>query len=197
MATAAEKMKAFSSQYGSAAANAAKGSKIFPQTILSAAAVESAYGTSGLTRSGNNFFGVKKGSSWTGATVTMRTAEQTKEGKVYYVNAEFRKYPTPEDSFKDYVRLLSTSRYVNAGVTSAANPEEQFKAIQKAGYATDVNYANKLTSIYNHIRDFNLSIIKSVGETVKNNKKTIMYTGLAVGFILLAVASYFYLKNDK
>lgn len=190
MATAAEKMSAFAVKYSSAAAAAAAGSKIFPQTILTAAALESSYGESGLTIQANNFFGVKAGSSWTGPTVTMPTKEQKPDGTVYTVNAAFRKYTSPEASFKDYVKLLSTSRYVNAGVTSAKTPEQQFAAIKKAGYATDVNYVSKLNSIYSSIKNMTFDFVKA-------HKKALVVTSTAAGLILLGVGLYLYFRNSN
>jgi flagellum-specific peptidoglycan hydrolase FlgJ len=140
-------IKKFFSTYKAEAIKAAAGSKVFPETILSAAYVESAGGKSLLTSKYNNFFGVKASSSWKGETVALNTKEQTKDGKVYTIKQDFRVYKTPADSFKDYVSFVSGPRYKKAGVLTAATPEAQIKAIKAAGYATAVNYAEILIKV--------------------------------------------------
>lgn len=145
------KANIFVETYGSYAKQAAQGTGIFPETILTAAALESGYAKSSLASVHYNFFGIKAGKSWTGKTITYNTKEQKADGTVYVVSAVFRKYDSPADSFKDYVKLLSTSRYVKYGVTTAKTPIEQFEKIKAAGYATDINYTTKLTKIFNSV----------------------------------------------
>jgi flagellar protein FlgJ len=159
-------MTLFFNKYGGFAANAAKGSKIFPQTVLSAAALESGYGKSGLAAKYNNFFGFKSSAGWKGKVVNMSTREQSNQGVESKIIAGFRVYPSPVDSFKDYVRLLQTERYVKGGVTSAKTPEEQFKAIQSSGYATDIKYSSKLTSIYQAVKDLKFTATTAVSSII-------------------------------
>lgn len=128
-------------------ANAAtQGSRIFPDTVLSAAFVESGGGRSQLSSKYNNYFGVKAGSNWKGAVVRLNTREVI-NGKQVMMLEPFRVYDSPEASFRDYVRLVSSPRYVRAGVTRAATPAAQIAAIKKGGYATDPNYVEVLTRI--------------------------------------------------
>lgn len=138
----------FAKKYAAAAMEATAGTDIFPAVVLSAAALESGWAGSGLSSNYNNFFGVKAGSTWFGKTVTMPTKEEV-NGQMVTVNAKFRAYDSALDSFRDYVRLLQTSRYNKAGVSDAATPAEQIQRIKDAGYATDSNYANKVISIIN------------------------------------------------
>jgi len=147
-------MTSFVQKFGSAAIAAAAGSTIFPETILTAAALESGYGKSKLSSQYNNFFGIKADSSWKGKSVVFATKEQDKNGKVFTVNAKFRHYDTVEESFRNYVKFISGPRYVKAGVTTAATVEKQFMAIKAGGYATDVSYVNKLKSIFNSVQDW-------------------------------------------
>lgn len=137
----------FYSKYKAAAAQAAAGTKVFPETILSVAAHESGYGKSLLASKYNNFFGIKADSSWTGKKIVFPTKEQDKSGNVFTVNAAFRWYDNAADSFRNYVKFISGPRYVKAGVLSAKNPADQFTALKKAGYATDVAYVNKLKDV--------------------------------------------------
>jgi flagellum-specific peptidoglycan hydrolase FlgJ len=146
----------FIGKYGEYAKTAATGSAIFPETILCAAALESGYAKSELSSKYNNFFGIKaqKGDGWTGKTVTYKTREQKASGEVYYVNAAFRHFDSPADSFKNYVKFITGPRYIKAGVTSAKSPVEQFEKIKAAGYATDVNYAGILSNMFNGVKDW-------------------------------------------
>ena len=101
-----------------------------------------------------NLFGIKAGSSWTGKVAEVTTTEYV-NGVAQKKVAKFRAYDSFEDSFKDYARLISDSpRYAKAreqtqSVTAFAT------GLQKAGYATDPEYAAKLSRAINttlHLR---------------------------------------------
>jgi flagellar protein FlgJ len=101
-----------------------------------------------------NLFGIKAGSSWTGKVAEITTTEYV-NGVAQKKVAKFRAYDSFEDSFKDYARLISDSpRYAKArqqtqSVTAFAT------GLQKAGYATDPEYAAKLSRAINttlHLR---------------------------------------------
>lgn len=158
MATQAE---LFKNKYLQEAIAASQGTKIFPATILAAAALESGYGQSQLAKQANNFFGIKASKGWTGEVVYFDTKEQDDKGNVYVVNAPFRKYPSAKDSFANYVKFVSGPRYVKAGVLTADTPQQQIERIKAAGYATDTKYVSKLTAM-----------LKSFGEMVSDNPGT-------------------------
>lgn len=122
--------------------------------------LESGYCGTDLARNANNVFGMKaelSGNAWCGSTWDGRstyrktTAEQTKAGKTYYVPADFRKYPCIEDSIRDHAAYLlnakngSKKRY--AGLTDARDYKSAITIIKNGGYATDVNYIGKISSI--------------------------------------------------
>lgn len=134
----------FVRKYLIAAQNASAGSKIFPATILAAAALESGNGRSALALKYNNFFGIKADVTWKGKKTVFETKEQDRSGKVFTVKAAFRWYDTAEESFRNYVHFVTGNRYINAGILTAASPAEQFASLHKAGYATDINYVIKL-----------------------------------------------------
>jgi N-acetylmuramoyl-L-alanine amidase len=175
---------AFRNKYRAAAIAATKGTKIFPEVVLSAAALESGYSKSGLSSIHNNFFGIKAGSSWKGATVEMKTKEQKPDGTIYTITAKFRKYATPEDSFKDYVKLVSSPRYARAGVLAATTPAEQIKAIKAAGYATDINYPAKV-----------LSVLKSFGNNLFEGITKNPIPSAAILLIVIAMVYYFNIQK--
>jgi len=86
----------------------------------------------------NNYFGIK---DFSGGGKTVGTHEVV-GGKTVAVNAAFRNYATPQDAFKGLSNLMDKPRY--AGVEAAGSLADAAHAIQKGGYATDPEYANKL-----------------------------------------------------
>ena len=57
----------------------------------------------------------------------------------------FRTYDSPADSFRDYAQLIKNSpRYASA--VGAGDAATFASALQQGGYATDPNYAAKLTA---------------------------------------------------
>lgn len=145
-----------------------KGTGIFPLTLLSQAIVESSGkvggiwipGQSTLSKLANNYFGIKASLGWKGATIALQTGEVI-DGKKVTITGTFRKYPSVEDSFRDYVKFLKENpRYEKSGVFQAKDVSDQAKRLQAAGYATDPNYATLISSIASRIRSFVPTIIK-------------------------------------
>lgn len=129
---------------------AATGSKILPDTIIAAAALESNYGKSGLASKYNNFFGRKPEKTWKGKTIVLPTKEFV-NGKWITINQGFKWYDSPADAFRDYVRLLTYSKRY-AAVSTKTTAKEQFEEIQKAGYATDPGYSQKLQQVWEGLK---------------------------------------------
>lgn len=126
---------------------ASKGTSLFPSVAMAQGILESNNGNSGLAKKANNHFGIKADESWRGKKMNFPTREVI-NGKDVMIDAYFRAYDNPVDSFIDHVRFLkSFKRYNN--VFTAKTPEQQAVEIQKAGYATDPNYAKLLISIIN------------------------------------------------
>ncbi len=95
-----------------------------------------------------NLFGIKAGASWTGKVAEVTTTEYV-NGKPQKCVQKFRAYDSYADAFKDYARLISESpRY--AKVKDQATTAHSFASgLQKAGYATDPDYAAKLSRAIN------------------------------------------------
>jgi flagellum-specific peptidoglycan hydrolase FlgJ len=72
------------------------------RVAASQAALESNYGKSAP---GNNFFGIKAGKSWKGATQKLKTWEVV-AGKKVSIKDSFRKYTDFKQSFKDWAKLV-------------------------------------------------------------------------------------------
>jgi flagellar protein FlgJ len=98
--------------------------------------------------SSHNLFGIKAGASWKGAVAQVTTTEVI-DGQPRKVVAKFRAYASYDESFRDYAQLMKDNpRY--ASVVTAGNSVEGFaKGLQRAGYATDPAYADKLTRVIN------------------------------------------------
>jgi flagellum-specific peptidoglycan hydrolase FlgJ len=145
----------FFKKYYNFAESATKGTGLSPILILSQAYVESGAGKSSLATKYNNFFGVKADKLWQGKTVILKTREQTKDGVSYTINDKFRIYSNPYESFIEQIKFLkSNPRYTKAGLfTYPDNFAKQADTLQKAGYATDINYANLLKSVSNNFVD--------------------------------------------
>ncbi|QRK07921.1 glucosaminidase domain-containing protein [Archangium violaceum] len=114
---------------------------------LAQALLESGAGKSSLATKGNNFFGIK--GEGPAGHVTMPTKEYSRSRGWHTVNANFRKYNTPAESFADHGKFLrENKRYANA--FKHTDDAAQFaREIHRAGYATDPGYADKLISIIN------------------------------------------------
>jgi flagellar protein FlgJ len=91
-----------------------------------------------------NLFGIKAGAGWTGKVAEVSTTEYV-NGVAQKTVAKFRAYDSYEASFRDYARLITQSpRYAQASQQTGS--VQAFAAgLQKAGYATDPNYAAKLS----------------------------------------------------
>ena len=98
--------------------------------------------------SSHNLFGIKAGAGWSGKVAQVMTTEVI-DGQPRKGVAKFRAYASYDDSFRDYARLMKDNpRY--AGVMTAGTSAQGFaQGLQRAGYATDPAYADKLTRVIN------------------------------------------------
>ena len=126
--------------------------------MLGQAGHETGWGRSEIKVKGGdpsfNLFGIKAGANWKGKVAEITTTEYV-DGVAQKKVARFRAYESYEDSFKDYARLISDSpRYAKAR-EQTGSAYAFASGLQKAGYATDPNYADKLSRAINttlHLR---------------------------------------------
>lgn len=143
----------FVDRMATAAQNASAQSGIPARFMLSQAALESGWGKREIRRSDGstsfNVFGIKAGKNWNGPTVEVATTEYV-NGQPRKVMAKFRAYGSYDEAFADYANLISKNpRY--ASVVANANDAAGFATnLQRAGYATDPQYASKLMKIMKH-----------------------------------------------
>jgi flagellar protein FlgJ len=122
-----------------------------PRLLLAQAALETGWGRAVPQRgdgSAYSLFGIKAGTSWNGPGVEHWTLEH-EDGVTAPQRARFRAYGSPAESFADYVDLIGTSRRYAAALEHAGDAEAYARAVTKAGYATDPQYADKWLAIYN------------------------------------------------
>ncbi|STY35128.1 glucosaminidase domain-containing protein [Listeria fleischmannii] len=115
---------------------------VLPSITGAQAVLESGWGTSQLSTMAHNLFGVK--GTYNGSFVTMPTQEYV-NGKWITIDAQFRKYPSKNESMTDHGDFLQKSRYQD--LIGETNYVKAANYLQKAGYATDPDYAKKLVSI--------------------------------------------------
>jgi flagellar protein FlgJ len=120
--------------------------------ILGQAALESGWGKREIRMKdgtpSHNLFGIKATASWKGKVAEVSTTEYI-GGVAHKVTAKFRAYDSYADAFKDHARLLSQSPRYSQTVAQADTASGFAKGLQKAGYATDPAYADKLTQVIN------------------------------------------------
>jgi flagellar protein FlgJ len=121
-----------------------------PGNLIAQAALETGWGRSQPGDS-HNLFGIKAGGSWTGASVQANT-EEFAGGVSNQVDADFRAYGSQRESVQDYVRLIRDNpRYADA--MNTGNDVHAFaNALQRGGYATDPDYARKLVTVADEVR---------------------------------------------
>jgi flagellar protein FlgJ len=108
--------------------------------LLAQSALETGWGAS---TPGNNLFGVK---AVAGQPATVSTTAEFQNGLLVPQTAAFAAYPSADQSIQHYVQLIE-SRYTAAvGSPSVA---QYATSLQAGGYATDPNYAQKITNIAN------------------------------------------------
>lgn len=119
--------------------------KILPSVIIAQAILESGWGSSLLSQKANNLFGIKANATWNGDKYLITTSEYV-NGKKIYIDAYFRKYKSWDESIVDHSLFLNqNSRYKK--IIGNTNYKDVCKLLQSCGYATDINYANKLIGV--------------------------------------------------
>lgn len=121
---------------------------ILPSIILGQAILESDWGKSELSRKYHNLFGMKAYGD--GEKVLLKTKEYTND-KWIEVEAEFKVYENWEASMDDHAALfvngVSWDSNLYQEVLLADNYQQAATALQKAGYATDPDYSNKIIGV--------------------------------------------------
>lgn len=149
-ASLSERVQGFLQDMGRHAEAAAQRIGLPSAFIVGQAALESGWGQRQIRNAdgttSHNLFGIKAGSNWKGKVAEVVTTEYV--GGVAQRQVEkFRAYDSYAEAFNDYASLLlKNPRYQSllaAGQTVAGFAQ----GMQKAGYATDPAYADKLARV--------------------------------------------------
>lgn len=139
---------------------------VLPSTAAAQAILESGWGRSGLTVLANNLFGIK--GDYNGAFVNMPTQEYI-NGQWITINANFRKYPSLNESIEDHGLFLNiNSRYHN--LLWQTDYRTVTSMLQSDGYATSPTYAASLNNIIEtyHLYDWDNEVININAASMDN-----------------------------
>jgi flagellar protein FlgJ len=122
-----------------------------PRLLVAQAALETGWGKSIIRNSdgtsSHNLFNIKAHGGWKGPVASARTTEYENGAKVK-IRDGFRSYESFAHSFRDYVAFLRENPRYGEVLQQTVDPAAFAHALQKAGYATDPKYADKILAIY-------------------------------------------------
>ena len=141
----ANKRETFIALIAPAAQEAQRQFKWLSSVTIAQAVLESADGESSLAKKYHNLFGIK------GTGAALPTTEFV-DGKEVKVTASFRTYDSFEESILDRSEMLLNAKrgdgtYRYRHLAGSTDPAFVANGLQKAGYATDPDYAKKLLAI--------------------------------------------------
>jgi peptidoglycan hydrolase FlgJ len=147
-----ERQKGFLRLHGDAAKAAEAATGIPANFMVAQAAHESGWGRHEIKHrdgsTSHNVFGIKAGPGWKGPVAEVTTTEYV-NGQATKVKAKFRAYGSYEEAFTDYARMMKNNPRYSKVVAQGSSAEGFAHGLQKAGYATDPAYADKLTRMIN------------------------------------------------
>lgn len=146
----------------------AKQHGLYASVIVAQASLETGYGKSALSKAPNhNLFGIK--GSYNGQFVNVYTKEDDGKGNLSTIKANFRKYPTYQESFNDHadkmINGVTWNKDIYTGTWRAnTNNYTDATAALTGVYATDISYYKKLNSIIQRYKLYELD-----GDTLVTN----------------------------
>lgn len=122
-----------------------------PKILLAQAALETNWGKQIIHHdagdSTHNLFNIKAGDNWKQRAASFNTIEQ-EDGLLTKQRAKFRSYSSYADSFFDYTNFLKQNSRYSEALQHASEPDKFIGYLQKARYATDEKYSEKIMNIY-------------------------------------------------
>ena len=147
-----EKEAAFLSMHRDAARAAEATTGIPAAFMVSQAAHETGWGQREIRNADGtpsfNLFGIKAGAHWKGKVAEVTTTEYV-DGTPRKTLARFRAYDSYAESFRDYAKLMTTSPRYGQVLAHGTSAQGFAQGLQRAGYASDPAYADKLTRVIN------------------------------------------------
>jgi flagellar protein FlgJ len=142
----------FVNQHGQAAAAVSRESGIPASFMIGQAGHETGWGKSEIRHANGapsfNLFGIKATGGWKGNVAEITTTEYS-NGTPHKTVAKFRAYESYEEAFRDYARLIGNSARYDKVMDNLDSVQGFTSGLQKAGYATDPQYAAKLSRAIN------------------------------------------------
>jgi flagellar protein FlgJ len=142
----------FVQQHTQAAQAAESATGIPAAFMIGQAAHESGWGRREIRHAdgtpSHNLFGIKAGADWKGPVAETLTTEFV-DGRAVKTVAKFRAYANHAESFADYARLMKNSPRYQQVLAQTQDAGGFAGGLQRAGYATDPAYADKLTRVIN------------------------------------------------
>jgi peptidoglycan hydrolase FlgJ len=142
----------FVSQHKGAAEQVSRETGIPASYMMGQAAHETGWGRSEIKNADGstsfNLFGIKAGAGWKGKVAEVTTTEYI-NGQARKVTAKFRAYDSYADSFRDYAKLIGNTPRYEKVMNNLHSAQAFASGLQKAGYATDPQYASKLSRVIN------------------------------------------------
>jgi hypothetical protein len=136
---AQSKTESYISKYSSIAVDEMEKYGIPASITLAQGILESGNGESRLATEGNNHFGIKCHSNWSGKTII---EDDDEKGEC------FRKYDKVTDSYRDHSLFLTErGRYSFLFEYKKSDYKKWAKGLKKAGYATNPNYPTLLIDL--------------------------------------------------
>ena len=109
-----------------------------------------------------NLFGIKADERWSGDKVEIVTREY-RHGVMQQETAAFRSYDSVSDAVTDYVDFIRGNERYQKALERGYDADAYAKELQKAGYATDPDYARKINRIRgNDVLQNRVSELKSL-----------------------------------
>lgn len=151
-ASAGPRQASFVDQHSQAAALVSRESGIPASYMIGQAGHETGWGKSEIRHAdgtpSHNLFGIKATGGWKGKVAEITTTEYI-NGEPRKVTAKFRAYDSYADSFRDYASLIGNSPRYDKVMDQLGSVQGFASGLQKAGYATDPQYAAKLSRAIN------------------------------------------------
>lgn len=149
---------------------------ILASVTIAQAILESGWGKSELAVNAYNLFGMKanlsgntwSGSTWDGEIYRKRTAEEDEGGNTYYIDADFRRYGSIEESIADHsaylIGAMNGKRKRYEGLQGEKDYKKAIQIIKYGGYCTSSEYVNKIIEL---IETYDLTKFDRVEQEVK------------------------------
>jgi len=126
---------------------------ISPAALVAQSALETGWGKKIINNTDNessfNLFNIKAHKSWEGETVSKDSLE-VENGIGVKRRSELRAYESYAQSFDDYGKFITKNQRYSDALKQGGDAGRYVEELQKAGYATDPQYADKIKQIMNN-----------------------------------------------